>query len=37
MKYLEDEDTFRQETEDPSEKHAQVVNEWADKWNEREK
>ena len=36
MKYLEDENTFRQETEDPSEKHAQVVNEWADKWNERE-
>ena len=36
MKYLDDENTFRQEKEDPSEKHAQVVNERADKWNERE-
>ena len=36
MKYLEDENTFRQEKEDPGEKHAQVVNEWADKWNEIE-
>ena len=36
MKYLEDENTFRQEREDPSEKHAQIVIEWAEKWKERE-
>ena len=36
MKYLEDKNTFIQEREDPSEKHAQIVIEWAEKWKERE-
>ena len=36
MKYLEDENTFRQEREDPSEKHVQICIEWAEKWKERE-
>ena len=33
--YIGDSQTFRQEREDPSERHRVRVEQWADKWLER--
>ena len=35
--YIGDSQTFRQEREDPSERHRVRVEQWADKWLERGK